>query len=263
MDSQLTRDVLKDPLVSQEVPYAVLTPPSWSRDERLPLVLLLHGASSSAEVLNVFQPVVERLWIEGALPRSVVASASTPTAGGFYIDHGPGHQWESLVANAFPQLLATSYGVDPERVSLLGASMGGYGALKIAFADPGRWEAVAAVAPALLPAEPGARNTLGVLGELAAAMAGAPGNDALERLRANAEAVRASSLPIFLRCGDRDVFAMHDGTERLHRALWDLDIGHDYHLVYGADHIGPEGWPRSAPPCRSSAPPSGPVPATT
>ena len=36
----------------------------------------------------------------------------------------------------------------------------------------------------------------------------------------------------------------HDGTEFLHRVLWDLDISHDYHLVRGGDHGGPTLVPR-------------------
>jgi S-formylglutathione hydrolase len=65
-------------------------------------------------------------------------------------------------------------------------------------------------------------------------------NNVLHRLHANADAIRASGLPILLRCGDHDVFNLHDGTEQLHRALWDLDIGHEHHLVFGGDHVGPE-----------------------
>ena len=251
MDSSLTRDVVRDPLVPDEVAYAVLTPAGWTRDERLPLIMLLHGANSSSDTLTTLQPTLDSMWRDGALPRSVVASASTPTAGGFYIDRPDGASWESFIAAAFPRLIERNYGIDPARISLMGSSMGGYGALKIAFADPARWQAVAAIAPALLPAatpqELRPRNTLGVLAQLGREMAGDGTDDrryadnrVLHRLRANADAVRAAELPIFLRCGDRDVFKLHDGTEQLHRALWDLDIGHEYHLVFGADHIGPE-----------------------
>jgi len=102
MESHLVRGVMRDPLVEGDVPYAALTPPGWTREKRLPLVLLLHGANSSGEVLAAFRPVIDGLWAEEALPRSVVASPSTPTSGGFYIDHGPGRQWESVVATAFP-----------------------------------------------------------------------------------------------------------------------------------------------------------------
>jgi S-formylglutathione hydrolase len=251
MNSRLIRDVVRDTLVADDVAYAVLTPGEWTLDERLPLIMVLHGANSSSEVLATLQPVIDGMWHDGSLPRSIVASASTPTTGGFYIDQPDGSSWESFIATAFPRLLEKGYGIDQNRISLVGSSMGGYGALKIAFAEPARWQAVAAIAPALLPAEtPQAlrpRNTLGVLAQLGKEMAGDgtdhrqfADNSVLHRLRANADAIRASELPTFLRCGDRDVFKLHDGTEQLHRALWDLDIGHEYHLVFGADHIGPE-----------------------
>lgn len=251
MTSRLTREVAQHPLVADDVPYAVLTPDDGTDDEALPLVLVLHGANSSREVLTMLQPIVDSMWLDGTLPRSVLASASTPTAGGFYIDKPGGDSWESFIATAFPRLLEDRYRIDPARISLMGSSMGGYGALKIAFAARARWQAVAALAPALLPAPAPERlrprNTLGVLAQLANEMAGDgtdrrqfAANSVSHRLRANADRIRASVLPILLRCGDRDVFNMHDGTEQLHRDLWDLDIGHDYHLVFGADHLGPE-----------------------
>lgn len=207
--------------------YTVLTPEGWTRAERLPLILVLHGANSSADVLTMMQPIIER----SELPRTLVACLSTPTVGGFYLG-----KWERLVAEEFPAHLASEFHAGP--IALLGSSMGGYGALKIAFADPGRFTAVAALSPALLTADPAPRNTLSVLAHFAAELP--PEDTIFARLDANADAVRASDLPILLRCGDRDVFAMHDGTERLHRQLWDLDIAHDYHLVRGADHLGPE-----------------------
>ena len=247
MSSSLTREIFQDPLVAGDVPYAVLTPAGWTKDESLPLVIVLHGANSSCEFLALVQPIVDGMWDDGSLPRSVIACASTPTAGGFYIDHPGGDAWESLVTEAFPRMLAKEYGVDSTRVSLLGSSMGGYGVLKMAFAEPARWQAAAAIAPALLPAlspqDLRPRNTIDVLAQLGSEMADHDQyaeNSVLHRAQSNAAAVRASGLAIFLRCGDRDMFAMHDGTEQLHRALFDLDIGHEYHLVHDADHLGPE-----------------------
>ncbi|MGC9671244.1 alpha/beta hydrolase-fold protein [Planosporangium sp. 12N6] len=251
MDSSLVRDVIRDPLVPDDVAYTVVLPGGWTTDERLPLILLLHGANSSSDLLARLQPVIDGMWRDGSLTRSVVACASTPTVGGFYIDRPEGGSWESLIATAFPRLLEQRYRIDPDRILLMGSSMGGYGALKIVFAEPARWQAVAAIAPALLPADAPQdlrpRNTLSVLAQFGREMAGDgtdprrfAANSVLHRLRANADAIRASELPIFLRCGDRDMFHLHDGTEQLHRALWDLDIGHEYHLVFGADHLGPE-----------------------
>ncbi len=61
---------------------------------------------------------------------------------------------------------------------------------------------------------------------------------------ANADAIRASGLAIYIEAGDEDVFNLHDGAEFLHRLLWELDISHEYHLARGADHVGPSLLPR-------------------
>ena len=234
------------------VEYRAITPGGRDGAAGLPLLLVLHGANSSAAILDDQLEVYGSLWSAGAFPEVVVACASTPTAGGFYIDR-PGAPWETAVARDFPRHLSERFGADPGRLLLLGSSMGGYGALKIAFADPGRFTAVAALQPAVFPGETMAdvrpRNTLGVLAQLHAAMAGGAGDkDAYDRehvtarLRRNAGAIRG--LPILIDCGDCDSFFMHDGAEYLHRVLWDLDVSHDYRLVRGADHVGPSRVPR-------------------
>ncbi|MFI5845461.1 alpha/beta hydrolase-fold protein [Catenuloplanes sp. NPDC051500] len=226
--------VLVDGTVN-DIPYKALAPGSDTAN--LPLILLLHGAFSSADRLGQIQSLVAGLWADGSLPPCVLACASTPTVGGFYIGG-----WETVVAEALPAEIHRRFATDPARVSLLGASMGGYGALKIAFGDPARWTAVAATSPALLNDAPGPRNTISVLAALRDAMtvSGWERESVLHRLRRRADEIRAARLPIMLRCGDRDAFAMHDGTERLHRELWDLDVAHEYHLVRDADHGGPE-----------------------
>jgi S-formylglutathione hydrolase len=231
--------------VAADVEYQVITPPGWDAGGRWPLVLVLHGADGSAAVLDHQVEIYDGLWSARAYPEALVACVSTKTLGGFYIDG-----WESLVADEFPRHLAEGFRADTGRVMLMGASMGGYGALKIAFADPARFVAVAGLSPAVLPGEQpedvGPRNTLGVLKELRAAMADGTGdqdayarNHVVARLRANAAAIRDSGLAIRIECGDHDVFNLHDGAEYLHRVLWELDVSHEYHLVRGLDHIGP------------------------
>jgi S-formylglutathione hydrolase len=232
------------------VEYHVVTPPGWTAGERLPLVLMLHGANSSAASLDAQRAVLDELWAAGDLPRAVVGCVSTPTEGGFYLDWpGAGRGWATLAAREFPAELARRFGADLNRIALTGGSMGGYGALRIAFADPGRFAAVATVEPAVFPGESadqvGPRNTLGVLAQLRAAMqdadpaAGYAGSHVVTGLRARADEIRASGLAIMIECGDADAFSLQDGAEYLHRVLWDLDISHEYHLRQGVDHVGP------------------------
>jgi S-formylglutathione hydrolase len=233
------------------VGYRVITPPGWTGAERLPLVLVLHGASSSAASLDAQRPALEELWASGALPPAIVGCVSTPTEGGFYLDWpGAGRGWGTLVAREFPAHLAGRFGADPGLIAVTGGSMGGYGALRLAFTEPDRFVAVAVLEPAIFPAEDAdavqPRHTVGVLAGLLAAMqdadpaAGYAGSSVIARLRANAGAIAASGLDIMIECGDQDAFSLHDGAEYLHRVLWDLDISHEYHLRRGVDHVGPQ-----------------------
>jgi len=56
--------------------------------------------------------------------------------------------------------------------------------------------------------------------------------------KANPDKIRASGLQIYRDCGDEDMFLLFEGSEFLHRVLYDARIKHEYHLVLGADHLG-------------------------
>jgi S-formylglutathione hydrolase len=51
-------------------------------------------------------------------------------------------------------------------------------------------------------------------------------------------AIAAARLAIFLDVGDLDMFHIDEGTEFLHRVLWDQRLAHEYRLLHGADHLG-------------------------
>ncbi|MFI6452388.1 alpha/beta hydrolase [Streptosporangium amethystogenes] len=239
------------------VEYRVLMPPSWRDGERLPLILHLHGAMSSSASLDMAKPLYDDGWARDELPRAVVACPSTPTQGGFYIDHPDGPSWETLVAEEFPRHLAEEHGPLAPETAVFGASMGGYGALKLGFRHPGRYRAVAAVSPAIFPGErmdevPD-ENIPSVLGDLHLAM-GAGANDPAAYaynsvhglLRANADELRRHRPAILVDCGGADEFRLQDGSEHLHRLLWDLDVAHDYRTMANAGHVGPSAVLRQA-----------------
>lgn len=235
--------------VEQRVEYRVLRPADWTPGETLPLVLHLHGALSSSTSLELARPLYDELWAEGALPRAVVACPSVPTTGGFYIDWPGGPAWETFTARELPEHLAAQYGPF-SATGLVGASMGGYAVLKIAFAAPHRFAVVAALSPAVFPGEAPEevpdRNIPSVLGQLHAAMGGGTGdaasytaNSVHGRARSNAAALRAAQTPLLLDCGAADEYLLHEGAEHLHGVLTALAVPHTFRLVEGAGHLGP------------------------
>jgi S-formylglutathione hydrolase len=241
--------------VPHAVPYAVVMPAAHEgHDEAgrgLPLLIALHGGGGSRESLVQTRPLLEHCWDAGVLPPMAVAMASAEMS--YYLDHPDGtHRWETLIAGDFLQHLRRTYGVGTDRAStaIMGWSMGGYGALKMALRRPEQFCAVAAIQPLLDPtssaAEVGARNRLHhmtggpreLIGEQrdhALIDANNPANIA----RDHARAIRETALAIYIEAGDHDVLNVHDGAEYLHRVLWELDVSHEYHLVRGADHVGP------------------------
>ena len=186
----------------------------------------------------------------------VIAMASAG-AMSYYLDHPDGSaRWETFIAENFLTEVRGKYNVGRDRDStfITGISMGGYGALKIAFRRPDQFAAVAAIQPLLEPglrdSDIGARNRLhhmvGGPRELLGANRDAvfQANNPANLVRAGADAIKESGLAIYLEVGDEDFLNAHDGAEFLHRILWDLDIAHEYRLIRGADHGGPTLIPR-------------------
>src|SRR5579864_7781284 len=146
-------------------PYAILTPPNYDTSDLLPLCVLLMGGGGSRDNLAACQTLFDSWWAEGSLAPMVFA---TPSAGMSYYLEDPEHgiRWESfLVEDFIPHLRANcNVGKDARSTAITGMSMGGYGALKTAFAYPEAFAAVAALNPMIEPgyrdADIGKRNRL-------------------------------------------------------------------------------------------------------
>jgi len=232
------------------VPYALLAP---SREEPLPLCILLLGAGGTRDSMFDLQPLFEAWWAESTVSPMIIAA---PTAGlDYYMEEPAGPiRWDSFLAGDFVPHLRSTCNVSDSTV-IAGISGGGYGALKAAFARPNLFAAVAAMQPML---EPGLRESdVGPRNRLHHSAGGPPqligpardpaiweSNNPANRARSNAQHLRDSGLAIYLEAGDKDFLNAHDGAEFLHRVLWDLDLSHEYHLVRGADHGGPTMRPR-------------------
>jgi S-formylglutathione hydrolase len=236
---------LKSAHLPDTLEYAVLeyaATPSEAEGP-LPLCILLMGGGGSRQNLVDCKPLFDSWRADGSFAPMIIA---TPSAGmSYYLG------WEQFLSEEFPAHLRRQFSIGS--IVLAGVSMGGYGALKTAFAEPEKFAAVAAMNPMMEPgfndAQIGARNRIHHSAGGPAELIG-PQRDA-ELFAANQPAVRAREnadrlrgLAIYIEAGDNDFVNAHDGTEFLHRALWDLDISHEYHLWRGADHGGPTFVPR-------------------
>jgi S-formylglutathione hydrolase len=241
--ARLLRFDLKDPVHGQ-VPCAALL-----HEQHGPCCLFLYGGGGSRESLASMQASFEAAWSEGQLAPCIIA---TPDVGpwSFYLDDpAHGYAWESFIVERFlPHVRTFS---TSQRLGLVGMSMGGYGALKLALGHPQLFAAVAAVSPMIEPLTEAnsvpLRNRFFYPAEVPQALLGPERDAAL--YRANHPTARARALgdhkpEIYIDAAGQDAFNAHDGAESLHRALWELDIPHEYHLRRYADHAGPDLAPR-------------------
>src|SRR5580700_9253632 len=142
-------------ILARAVPYCVLLPPSYDveKTRRYPILYLLHGLGDNDQFLihSGGMNLVEDLWEQHALGELLIV---TPAAGAsFYINsHDGKRRYEDFFLQEFMPGVEKRYRAQPGRGSrgIAGISMGGYGALHIAFRHPQLFAAASAHSAALI-----------------------------------------------------------------------------------------------------------------
>ena len=242
---------LESSVVPSPVQYALIAPDGFRQSKDLPLVLNLHGGGGSRDNLQGQAQIWQRLWDSGALPAAVVVMPSV-TARGFYMNFRDGSErWQDFIVGDLLEQLRIRYPVtsDPKRTFITGISMGGMGALRIAFRYPEMFGAVAALEPGIEPIlsfeQMQPKHRFWRSDELLQRAFGKPvdedfwaANNPATMAVAHADSIRSSGLQIYVEAGDEDEFWLYEGAEFLHQILWQQRIRHEYHLIRGAGHVG-------------------------
>jgi len=165
----------------------------------------------------------------------------------FYVNSADGSErYSDFFLQEFMPQIERKYRIRPERRSraISGISMGGYGALRFAFAHPELFSAVSAQSAALIRETPeqlnAAANTgsplLGVLGPVFGKpidVAHWSANNPFLLAKRNASELR--KLSIYFNCGQEDNYGFENGNAALDRELSEEHIKHEYH-AYPGDH---------------------------
>lgn len=256
LDGKLIHVQVTTKNVPGPVDVAVYTPPGYDpkRAQPYPLLLQLHGGGGSSQNMTTMANVLETGIKQGLIPPVV---SIMPSAGrSFYMDYKDGSEkWETFIVSDLLSWVRAGYDVPKGREGTLitGISMGGMGSLRIAFKHPDMFQAVASQEPGIEPAlsfdDIKLRDRFYRDDALFEQKFGKPVDRAY--WAANNPASIASTHPeklmglaIYLEVGDQDMFYLNQGTEFLHRVLFDKQVSHEYRLVKGADHVGPSIPPR-------------------
>ena len=252
--------------VPAPVPITYYLPKNYDakRGERYPLLIQLHGGGASNKVMENDPGLSVGGGIGGLLDQAIenglVAPMVSvmPSAGrSFYMNFRDGSQkWEDFVMKDLLSYMRENFNVvqGREGTFITGISMGGMGSLRMAVKYPEVFQAVASQEPAIEPAlaydDITLRNTFYKPDTLIKQIYGNPidkdywaANHPTTIIKKDPS--RLLGLGIYLEVGDQDLFYIDQGTEFVHRVLFDAGISHEYRLVKGADHVGASLVPRS------------------
>ncbi len=233
--------------LGRAVRYAVSLPPAYEQKskQRYPLVVFLHGLNNS-----------ERDWEEQGIEARLTALRASGKVGdfivavpfganSFYINGKDGTRYEDAIVQDFLPFVDGKYRTlaQPRHRLLAGISMGGYGALVIAFKHPELFAGVATNSAALFnelpkpPTEPTDRYG-NYRYTLATKLFGAPpdaayfqANNPLYLAKANADKLK--HLRIYFDVGEQDRYGFDVGNRALDTVLTAANVPHEYHLAPG------------------------------
>jgi S-formylglutathione hydrolase FrmB len=231
--------------LAHAVDYCVLLPPSYdaNKTQRFPILYFFHGLGDDAQMFvhTGGWNLVEDMWEGKQLSEFLIV---TPSAGAtFYINSNDGKvRYEDFLIQEFLPGIEKKFRVKPGRANraVSGVSMGGYGALHLAFRHPELFSSASAHSAALIDKLPSflgggvAQNS--PRARVFGGTFGNPPNTAFWDRNSPIGIAHTASLKgvnIYFDCGEEDDFGFESGATALDRVLTSRKIPHEFHLYPG------------------------------
>jgi S-formylglutathione hydrolase FrmB len=262
--AQIDCSSLDSRILKRPVRYCVQLPANYATAKdahgqlaHYPVLYFLHGLGDNEQTLfktggwTLIEDLRERQKIGNFL---IVAPEGRNS---FYINSADGKdRYSDFFLQEFMQFIEKKYRVKPGRAgrAIGGISMGGFGALRMAFAYPQLFSSVSAQAPALILESPKNINAAARSGSpVVRALTGVFGNpinvahwDANNPfLLAKKNREGLHNLAIYFNCGQNDDYGFEKGAAALDKQLTEEHIPHEYHsypgdhsLTYFLSHLG-------------------------
>jgi S-formylglutathione hydrolase FrmB len=251
--SRIDCSALNSRILKQVVRFCVYLPAGYDAGatqnpvRRYPVLYFLHGLGDNEQTLfnSGGWTVLDDLRNQKKMGDFLIVAPEGRRS--FYINSADGSvlYGDFLVQEFLPQIEHT-YRILPGRAgrAISGISMGGYGALRLAFAHPELFLAVSAQSAALITESPQELDAASRTGTPLAGVLGAVFGNPIEvahwnenspfvLARKNAASLR--KLTIYFNCGQDDNYGFEKGAAELHKELQKEGIAHQYH-PYPGDH---------------------------
>ena len=251
--SRIDCSALNSQILKQVVHYCVYLPAGYDASaaqhpaKRYPLLYFLHGLGDNEQTLfnGGGWTLLDDLRNQHKMGDFLIVSPEGRRS--FYINSADGAlRYNDFFLQEFIPQIEGKYRIRAGRASraISGISMGGYGALRFAFAHPELFSAASAQSAALITASPQTLDSASLTGApLAGVLAPVFGkpinvahwneNSPFVLAKKNAAALR--KLAIYFNCGQDDNYGFEKGAAALHEELQREGVKHEYH-PYPGDH---------------------------
>ena len=238
--------VIKSEILARNVRYCAFLPASFDQDKarKFPVLYYLHGLGDNEQsLLNLGGwDMIEELRRQNKVGEFIVLA---PAGGhGFFINSADGKiRYEDFLLKEFIPQMEKKYRGEGTRATrgITGISMGGYGALRLAFKYPNEFAAVSGQMPALVAEIPenfnagGPGSPSGMMGDVF----GSPFNRAyFERnnvftFAKNDPVAELKRLKIYFDVANNDDYGFERGAEQLHQLLDSRGVPNEFHVYPG------------------------------
>jgi S-formylglutathione hydrolase FrmB len=251
--SRIDCSALNSRILNQVVRYCVYLPAGYDAGanehpaRRYPVLYFLHGLGDNEQTLfnSGGWTLVDDLHNQHQMGDFLIVAPEGRRT--FYINSADGSvRYNDFFLQEFIPHIEGKYRIHSGRAgrAISGISMGGYGALRFAFAHPELFSAVSAQSAALITESPQALDSASQTGAPLAGVLGAVfgkpinvahwnANSPLVLAKRNAPALRKTA--IYFNCGQDDNYGFEKGAAALHEELQKEGVKHEYH-AYPGDH---------------------------
>jgi len=238
---------LESHILHRAVRYCVMLPPGYENNtsKKYPSLYFLHGLGENEQTLlrSGGWGLIEDLRQQGKIGDFLIIAPEDRAS--FFINSADARErYSDFFVSEFLPYIESHYRIIQDRKArgVTGLSMGGYGALRVAFAHPELFSSVSAQSPALITETPNQLNAefqeAGPRGNLLGSVFGKPinvahwkQNDTFELARKNRSLIKTQA--IYINYGEQDEFGFAEGASKMHKQLLNEGIRHEFHLYPG------------------------------
>ena len=246
-DNHVEYGSLQSAALGKELKFAIQYPPSYKADSKhlYPVLYFLHGMFGNEREFERrgVAAAINKMREEGKIGEFVIVSPAGENS--FYLNAKNGARYEDAIIQDLIPYIEKNYRVMNTRSgrAIQGISMGGWGALLLAFKHPEMFATVTTHSAALfseLPHPSGTDRRSQFMMQIIGKIFGDPPDEDYFRtvnpmflVEANTAAIKKSGIKIYFDCGEQDRYGFQESNKVFDDKLTKLGLAHEFHLFPG------------------------------